>query len=81
MSNIDIARAWKDPSYLSSLSDAERALVPANPVGEITLTEDDLAVIVGGLRIAGGTVSTGTGSKNPPCQCTCLVGTLPISSL
>lgn len=74
MSNIDVARAWKDPSYLSSLSDAERALVPANPVGEISLNDDDLAVIVGGLRDAGRTVSTGTGSRNPPCQCSCLVG-------
>ncbi|ATB32684.1 mersacidin/lichenicidin family type 2 lantibiotic [Melittangium boletus] len=73
MSRIDIARAWKDPSYLESLSEEERALVPANPAGEIALSEDDLAVIVGGLRIQPTTVSTGTGSKNPPCQCTCLL--------
>jgi mersacidin/lichenicidin family type 2 lantibiotic len=38
MSHVNIIRAWKDEEYRSSLSDAERALLPDNPAGLIELT-------------------------------------------
>ncbi len=44
MSNLDVVRAWKDESYRNSLSEAERAMLPANPAGPIELTEEQLEV-------------------------------------
>ena len=47
-------RAWKDEEYRLSLSEAERALLPANPAGIVELTEDDLGAAAGGnLTILG----------------------------
>jgi mersacidin/lichenicidin family type 2 lantibiotic len=45
MSNL--VRAWKDNVYLQSLSAEEQALLPANPAGEIELTEAELEAIFG----------------------------------
>jgi len=45
MSNL--ARAWKDEAYRQSLSVEEQAKLPANPVGEIELTEAELDAISG----------------------------------
>ncbi|WNG14692.1 mersacidin/lichenicidin family type 2 lantibiotic [Cystobacter fuscus] len=75
MSSIDIARAWRDPTYRESLSEEERALVPSNPAGGIELTEDELSLIVGAAhRHRPHPPSTGTGSREPRCRCHCLVG-------
>lgn len=48
---IDINRALRDEDYLASLSEAERALVPANPAGIVAISDDDLAGARGGLPI------------------------------
>ena len=45
MSNV--IRAWKDEAYRQSLSAEEQALLPANPVGEIELTDADLEAVYG----------------------------------
>jgi len=45
MSNI--VRAWKDETYRQSLSTQEQAVLPANPAGEIELTDAQLAVVYG----------------------------------
>ena len=45
MSNL--VRAWKDEAYRQSLSPEEQAMLPANPAGEIELTEVELAVLSG----------------------------------
>ena len=45
---IDIVRAWKDEAYRQSLSDDELLTLPANPVGEIELTDADLETVYGG---------------------------------
>lgn len=50
MSHFNIVRAWKDEEYRLSLSDAERAALPANPAGMIELTAADLQEVVGGAR-------------------------------
>jgi mersacidin/lichenicidin family type 2 lantibiotic len=49
---VDIIRAWKDEAYRMSLSQAERAALPANPAGEIELSEADLDHVVGGKLMA-----------------------------
>ena len=46
--SFDIVRAWKDEEYRLSLSDEERLSLPANPVGEIELTDADLEAVYGG---------------------------------
>jgi mersacidin/lichenicidin family type 2 lantibiotic len=47
MSHLDIIRAWKDEEYRLSLSDAERAQLPANPGGLIELTDVELGAVAG----------------------------------
>ena len=50
MSHIDIIRAWTDPEYRLSLSEAEQAMLPEHPAGCIELTEAELDGVAGGLR-------------------------------
>ena len=47
MSNNKIIRAWKDPAYRNSLSEAERAALPANPAGSIEVSDADLGNVSG----------------------------------
>lgn len=49
MSNNKIIRAWKDPVYRNSLSEAERSALPANPAGSIEVSDKDLGNVSGGL--------------------------------
>ncbi|HTI15734.1 MAG TPA: mersacidin/lichenicidin family type 2 lantibiotic [Dictyobacter sp.] len=44
---FDIARAWKDAAYRESLSAEEQAMLPANPAGEIELSDAELETIHG----------------------------------
>lgn len=76
MKKTDIARAWRDPEFYASLSDAERALVPANPVGLVEVDADVLGSITGGCgsNTCSGPNDTSFGSTTlctgcPPCQC------------
>jgi mersacidin/lichenicidin family type 2 lantibiotic len=50
MRTIDIIRAWKDPEYRLSLSEAEKAMLPDHPAGIIELTDDEMGAVAGGLR-------------------------------
>jgi mersacidin/lichenicidin family type 2 lantibiotic len=50
MSITTIIQAWKDEAYLQSLSEAEAALVPANPSGMLELTDEELALVAGGKK-------------------------------
>ena len=52
MSRFDIIRAWKDESYRKSLSDADRAALPANPAGAVELTAAEAATVDGKLALA-----------------------------
>jgi mersacidin/lichenicidin family type 2 lantibiotic len=45
---MNIVRAWKDEEFRRSLSEAERALLPANPAGTIDLTEAEMTRVDGG---------------------------------
>jgi len=48
MSSNNIVRAWKNPAYRNSLSEAERSALPANPAGSIELSDADLGQVSGG---------------------------------
>ena len=52
MSQANIIRAWKDEEYRLSLSEAERAALPANPAGLTGLTDAERADVDGGRWIA-----------------------------
>jgi len=69
--NINIARVWKDREYRESLSAEELALVPANPIGQIELTEEDMADVVGGtLNSIICTAGSGSGCNTAGVACT-----------
>ena len=44
---LDIVRAWKDEAYRESLSQQQKAILPANPAGELEMSDADLATVVG----------------------------------
>ena len=72
MSIMDVIRAWEDPEYRKSLSDEERAKLPANPVGEIELTDDDLSEVTGaaqsGASVGCNTKTCTRGNSVNPCR-------------
>lgn len=45
--NINIARAWKDAEYRKTLSAAELASLPENPVGAVEITDEEASTIMG----------------------------------
>jgi mersacidin/lichenicidin family type 2 lantibiotic len=45
--NIDIIRAWKDDAYRQGLSEEQLGSLPANPAGEVELSEADLQSVYG----------------------------------
>jgi len=45
MANHKIIRAWKTRRFRNSLSEAERAELPANPAGAIELSEAGLSKV------------------------------------
>lgn len=53
-STVQIIRAWKDPEYRASLSEAERAALPPSPVGTVDLSEAEALGILGGVKTPGG---------------------------
>jgi mersacidin/lichenicidin family type 2 lantibiotic len=61
MRHVDIVRAWKDEEYRASLTEAERAQLPAHPAGLIELSDEQMKAILGQ-----GPTTTAT-TKNPIC--------------
>jgi len=51
---FDIVRAWKDDMYRQALSQEDLSRLPANPVGEMELSDACLDTIHGGGSIPGG---------------------------
>jgi len=73
MSKLDIIRAWRDPDYRLSLSDAERKQLPEHPAGLVELDDIDLEGVAGGgpkntspQKCGGGGGGGGGGSGGPP---------------
>jgi mersacidin/lichenicidin family type 2 lantibiotic len=58
MSKQSIIRAWKDEEYRLSLTEAERALLPAHPAGAVELTAAELGAVQGGFMTNGAGVPT-----------------------
>jgi mersacidin/lichenicidin family type 2 lantibiotic len=58
---FDVVRAWKDEGYRQSLSDEQLSTLPANPAGELELSEAELAAVSGGW---GGTYTRSTSSTS-----------------
>jgi mersacidin/lichenicidin family type 2 lantibiotic len=54
MADIDIVRAWKDAKYRRSLTDQQRAALPANPAGMVELSDQDLQSAAGLSGASGG---------------------------
>lgn len=50
MAPLDVIRAWKDPIYRATLSEAELAALPSNPAGLIEVTDEDLDAVAGGQQ-------------------------------
>lgn len=48
LSKSEIIRAWKDPQFRESLSEAELASLPENPAGLVALSDEDLDSVAGG---------------------------------
>ena len=59
MSNV--VRAWKDEAYRRSLSAEEQTMLPANPAGEVELTDTALGGIQGAYGFCGGDSGTYSG--------------------
>ncbi len=50
MPRVDVIRAWKDEEYRASLTEAERAQLPAHPAGLIELDDEQMRALVGGFQ-------------------------------
>ena len=57
MTKINIVRAWKDEEYYLSLTEEQRASLPANPAAALELSDTDLRGVSGG-----------SGSSNTDCS-------------
>lgn len=46
----EITRAWKDEAFRNSLTDEQRAALPAAPTIVLELNEDELELVAGGVE-------------------------------
>lgn len=49
MAQVDVIRAWKDPKYRRSLTDAQRRTLPTSPAGLVKLSDEQMKV-AGGIN-------------------------------
>jgi len=75
MNAFDIIRAWKDAAFRASLTEAQRASLPANPAGMVELSDADLDLVAGGAvrtsTAPGSGCGTGTGNGTGKCTRRC----------
>jgi mersacidin/lichenicidin family type 2 lantibiotic len=50
MKTNDVIRAWKDPAYRATLTQAQRDALPAHPAGDVEVPDSELQTIAGGMR-------------------------------
>ena len=50
MTTKNIIRAWKDPMFRNSLTEVERAALPANPAGAVEISDAALGKVAGGAK-------------------------------
>lgn len=65
---IDLGRAFRDEDYYLSLTESERANLPAHPAALIEVSEDDLRAVTGAITTEACTTS-GWCSPCPRHQC------------
>lgn len=71
MNTRDIIRAWKDELFRKSLSAEAQAMLPENPAGELLLSEEEMALVLGGATSALCSVNCTTGlpkTCKDPCH-------------
>jgi mersacidin/lichenicidin family type 2 lantibiotic len=71
MSKERTIRAWKDPEFRLSLSDSERATMPAHPAGLIELSDTDLDAAGGDANKTPGKFCTSPCSTSLACPTHC----------
>ncbi len=71
MSEMDVIRAWKDPTYRSSLGAEALALLPPNPAGNVEMSAAALKAAAG-LSEPEGVLTTAI-----TCTCTYFGGCCP----
>ena len=74
MTKINIIRAWKDSAYFESLTDDEKAMVPANPAGSVD-TAIDAATVVGGRALSASARAAASCTAETSTCCNCKVST------
>ena len=67
MTKKNIIRAWKDAEFRNSLSESERASLPANPAGVIELSDASLNDATGALIRKGDGTTLWTCTMCLPC--------------
>jgi mersacidin/lichenicidin family type 2 lantibiotic len=75
MKKEQIIRAWRDPEYRASLSEAERAQLPAHPAALIELGDAELGRLAAATVVAipPQTNTSGTAVYSYGCSCICCV--------
>jgi mersacidin/lichenicidin family type 2 lantibiotic len=69
MKKLHVSRAFRDLDYYLSLSDAERAALPAHPAAAIDVTGDQLKGVNGALTLGACSTRTSICSPCPPAVC------------
>ena len=57
---FDLVRAWKDEAYRHKLNKEQLHTLPANPAGELDLSDNDLEAVCGGTHNFARTVGYST---------------------
>jgi mersacidin/lichenicidin family type 2 lantibiotic len=61
----EIIRAWKDKNFRDSLSEEQRAQLPANPAGLVEIDDEQL------VQVAGGAIKRTVSGDGNGCSRTC----------
>lgn len=69
MKKEDIIKAWRNREFYESLSESERALLPAHPAGVLGLEDEVLNDVTGGVTAFCGEPTSGYCTPCPPRQC------------
>lgn len=72
MKKEQVIRAWRDPEYRASLSEAERTQLPAHPAALIELGDAELGRLAAAAVIVQ-TNTRGTAIYSYGCSCICCV--------
>jgi mersacidin/lichenicidin family type 2 lantibiotic len=73
MKKEHVIRAWRDPEYRASLSEAERAQLPAHPAALIELGDVELGRLAAAAVIPPETNTRSTAVYSYGCSCICCV--------